>query len=47
MRLIMWDGSSVKLSELLPQAFGPRNLGFTQGSFPGEACAAFAGFEFE
>lgn len=34
MRLIMRDGSSVKLSELLPQAFGPRNLGFTQGSFP-------------
>ncbi len=34
MRLIMKDGSSVKLSELLPQAFGPRNLGFSQGSFP-------------
>ncbi|MBV8867701.1 MAG: cytidine deaminase, partial [Acidobacteriaceae bacterium] len=34
MRLIMKDGSSVKLSELLPQAFGPRNLGFTHGSFP-------------
>lgn len=34
MRLIMRDGSSVKLSELLPQAFGPRDLGFRQGSFP-------------
>jgi cytidine deaminase len=34
MRLIMRDGSSVKLSELLPQAFGPKNLGFTQGSLP-------------
>lgn len=34
MRLIMKDGSSVRLSDLLPQAFGPKNLGFTQGSFP-------------
>ena len=34
MRVIMKDGSSVRLSELLPQAFGPRNLGFNQGSFP-------------
>ncbi len=34
MRLIMRNGSAVKLSELLPQAFGPKNLGFTQGSFP-------------
>ncbi len=34
LRLIMRDGSAVKLMELLPQAFGPRNLGFTQGSFP-------------
>lgn len=34
MRVIMSDGSAVRLSELLPQAFGPKNLGFNQGSFP-------------
>ncbi len=34
MRLIMKDGSAVKLSELLPHAFGPKDLGFTEGSFP-------------
>ncbi len=34
MRLILNNGSALRLSELLPQAFGPRNLGFAQGSFP-------------
>lgn len=34
MRLIMQDESSIKLSELLPQSFGPKNLGLDHGSFP-------------
>lgn len=34
MRLVMRDQSSMKLSELLPHSFGPRNLGLDRGSFP-------------
>lgn len=34
MRVIQPDLSSLKLSELLPRAFGPKNLGFSEGSFP-------------
>jgi cytidine deaminase len=43
MRLIMRDESSIKLSELLPQSFGPKNLGLHRGSFPaGHAPLALA-----
>jgi cytidine deaminase len=34
MRLILRDESSMRLSELLPQSFGPKNLGLDRGSFP-------------
>jgi cytidine deaminase len=34
MRILIADTSPMKLSELLPHAFGPRNLGLSQGAFP-------------
>ncbi len=34
MRILMGDRLEAKLSDLLPNAFGPKNLGFKQGSFP-------------
>lgn len=34
MRVLMGPGVEKKLSELLPNAFGPKNLGNTQGVFP-------------
>ena len=34
MRILMGDKLEATLSDLLPHAFGPKNLGFKQGSFP-------------
>lgn len=34
MRVMINEAREVKLSDLLPQAFGPKDLGFSQGSFP-------------
>jgi cytidine deaminase len=34
MRILIADTTPMKLSELLPHAFGPRNLGLTRGAFP-------------
>ena len=34
MRILMGDKLEAKLSDLLPHAFGPKNLGFKEGSFP-------------
>jgi len=34
MRILMGEKLEAKLSDLLPHAFGPKNLGFKQGSFP-------------
>ena len=34
MRILMGDSLEMKLSDLFPRAFGPKNLGFKQGVFP-------------
>ena len=34
MRILMGPALEMKLSDLLPHAFGPKNLGFKQGVFP-------------
>ncbi len=34
MRVLMGDSLEMKLADLLPHAFGPKNLGFKQGAFP-------------